>query len=133
MHRFILCQNYMMFLLVLTRPPYFESKYCLFCGRRRVAVARYRMICLVLSNTDDLWLRMTIFFNYTFLCITLVYQFCFFFQNGNQCFCGNRIRPYPKKPEAECNKTCSGNTNEKCGGFWRISIFDTSKILNIVY
>ena len=28
-------------------PPYFEAKYCLFCGRRRVAVARYRMICLV--------------------------------------------------------------------------------------
>ena len=49
MHRFILCQNYMMFLLVLNPPPpYFEAEYCLFCGRRRVAVARYRMICLVL-------------------------------------------------------------------------------------
>ena len=31
-------------------PPYFEAEYCLFCGRRRVAVARYRMICLVLLN-----------------------------------------------------------------------------------
>ena len=31
-------------------PPYFEAEYCLFCGRRRVAVARYRMICLVLIN-----------------------------------------------------------------------------------
>ena len=29
-------------------PPYFEAEYCLFCGRRRVAVARYRMVCLVL-------------------------------------------------------------------------------------
>ena len=29
-------------------PPNFEAEYCLFCGRRRVAVARYRMICLVL-------------------------------------------------------------------------------------
>ena len=28
-------------------PPYFDAEYCLFCGRRRVAVARYRMICLV--------------------------------------------------------------------------------------
>ena len=37
-----------MFLLVLYPPPYFEAEYCLFCGRRRVAVARYRMICLVL-------------------------------------------------------------------------------------
>ena len=31
-------------------PPYFEAEYCLFCGRRRVAVARYRMICLVLPG-----------------------------------------------------------------------------------
>ena len=33
-------------------PPYFEAEYCLFCGRRRVAVARYRMICLVLDFYD---------------------------------------------------------------------------------
>ena len=37
-----------MFLLVLYPPPYFEAEYCKLCGRRRVAVARYRMICLVL-------------------------------------------------------------------------------------
>ena len=35
----------------VTPPPYFEAEYCLFCGRRRVAVARYRMICLVLVNS----------------------------------------------------------------------------------
>ena len=29
-------------------PPYFEAVYCFICGRRRVAVARYRMICLVI-------------------------------------------------------------------------------------
>ena len=34
-------------------PPYFEAEYCLFCGRRRVAVARYRMICLVLIQTSQ--------------------------------------------------------------------------------
>ena len=46
-----LCQNYTMFLLVLyPPPPYFEAEYCLFCGRRRVAVARYRMICFVLMK-----------------------------------------------------------------------------------
>ena len=27
-------------------PPYIEAVYCFICGRRRVAVARYRMICL---------------------------------------------------------------------------------------
>ena len=39
-----------MFLLVLYPHPYFEAEYCLFCGRRRVAVAGYRMICLVLQK-----------------------------------------------------------------------------------
>ena len=29
--------------------PYFEAVYCFICGRQRVAVARYRMICLVLT------------------------------------------------------------------------------------
>ena len=32
-------------------PLYLEAEYCLFCGHRRVAVARYRMICLVLVKT----------------------------------------------------------------------------------
>ena len=31
----------------VTPPPYFEAVYCFICGRRRVAVARYRMIYLV--------------------------------------------------------------------------------------
>ena len=30
--------------------PYFEAVYCFIFGRRRVAIARYRMICLVLIN-----------------------------------------------------------------------------------
>ena len=67
-HQFILCLNYMMFLLV---SPSFETVYCYICGRRRVVVARYRMIryrtfefrtslgtsvfapCLVLWTTDN--------------------------------------------------------------------------------
>ena len=48
--RFVLCRGCMMFLLVLSPPPCFEAECCLFCGRRRVAVARYQMICLVLVN-----------------------------------------------------------------------------------
>ena len=35
----------------VTPPPYFETVYCFIYGRRRVAVARYRMICLVLVNS----------------------------------------------------------------------------------
>ena len=37
-----------MFPLVMYPPPSFEAVNCYICGRRRVAVARYRMICLVL-------------------------------------------------------------------------------------
>ena len=33
-----------------TPPPYFEAVYCFICGRRRVAVVRYRMICLVIVH-----------------------------------------------------------------------------------
>ena len=44
-----------MFPLVLyPPPPYFEAVYCFICGRRRVAVARYRMICLVLIGVSKL-------------------------------------------------------------------------------
>ena len=45
-HRSMLCLNYMMFPLVVYPLPSFEAVYCLICGRRRVAVARHRMICL---------------------------------------------------------------------------------------
>ena len=47
---------------VLPPPSYFEAEYCLFCGRRRVAVARYRMICLVFTFqlfNLHVWLRIT--------------------------------------------------------------------------
>ena len=59
--------NYFLFMVILNKfhtlsklydvpvgfvtPPYFEAIYCLFCGRQRVAVARYRMICVVLSTS----------------------------------------------------------------------------------
>ena len=32
----------------VTHPPSFVAVYCIICGRRRVAVARYRIICIVL-------------------------------------------------------------------------------------
>ena len=34
----------------LPPPPYVEAVYCFICGCRRVAVALYRMICLVFSQ-----------------------------------------------------------------------------------
>ena len=46
--RFMLCLNYMMLPFILN-PPSFKAMFCYICGRRRVAVVRYRMICLVLD------------------------------------------------------------------------------------
>ena len=50
MHRYILYQNFRMFPLVLCPllPP-FETVDCFICSRRRVTIARYRMIRLVLT------------------------------------------------------------------------------------
>ena len=52
---FFLCRGFChrtesdLFLFVFVAlPPSFEAGYCYICGRRRVAVARYRMICLAL-------------------------------------------------------------------------------------
>ena len=41
-------------------PPSFEAVYSFICGRRRVAGARYRMMCLVLMN---LYLDMNVQYN----------------------------------------------------------------------
>ncbi|XP_035694513.1 uncharacterized protein LOC118428529, partial [Branchiostoma floridae] len=44
----------------------------------------------------------------------------------NECFCGNDAsfaKLGPMKPVGECNAPCRGDSNEKCGGFWRISVY----------
>ena len=41
-------------------PPSFEAMYCFICGRRRVAVARYLVICLVpLENFEQVEISTT--------------------------------------------------------------------------
>ncbi|XP_062621142.1 uncharacterized protein LOC134282764 [Saccostrea cucullata] len=42
--------------------------------------------------------------------------------HGNQCLCGDRGRTV-RKGEIECSHLCSGNGNEFCGGYWRISLY----------
>ena len=37
-------------------PLYFKAVGCFICGRRRVDISRYRMICLVLSYLFEIWL-----------------------------------------------------------------------------
>ncbi|XP_074661421.1 plasminogen-like [Tubulanus polymorphus] len=44
------------------------------------------------------------------------------------CLCGNRVGKYGQRPDSECNVNCPGNAHEKCGGFWRNSVYATSDI-----
>ena len=47
-------------------------------------------------------------------------------QYGTQCFCGND-QPDPSllRPD-QCTMTCPGNSNENCGGFWRMNVYSTN-------
>ncbi|XP_078597027.1 uncharacterized protein LOC144873497 isoform X2 [Branchiostoma floridae x Branchiostoma japonicum] len=47
-------------------------------------------------------------------------------QYSNECFCGteqNFLNIGQPRPNSECNKACSGNPREKCGGTWRMSVY----------
>ena len=56
-HRYILCQNLKMFPLVLypLLPFNFKAGCCFICSRRRVTVARYRMIYLALVKSHFIY------------------------------------------------------------------------------
>ncbi|XP_062603750.1 uncharacterized protein LOC134265547 [Saccostrea cucullata] len=44
-------------------------------------------------------------------------------ENSDECFCGNALRTREEKPDGECNKKCSGDNSQICGGRWRINIY----------
>ncbi|XP_046580474.1 WSC domain-containing protein ARB_07867-like isoform X2 [Haliotis rubra] len=47
-------------------------------------------------------------------------------EGGKECFCGNVIKDgYNIRPETECSSLCRGDSSPRCGGHWRISIFQT--------
>merc|ERR1712050_101326 len=49
-------------------------------------------------------------------------------QNGNECWCGNDYPSHDlKRSTASCNKPCSGDDSQLCGGSWRINIYDVPK------
>ena len=46
------------------------------------------------------------------------------FKFRNQCFCGNESPPDSDKiAEEDCNEECAGNSEEMCGGSWRMNIY----------
>ncbi|XP_033097902.1 WSC domain-containing protein ARB_07870-like [Anneissia japonica] len=46
-----------------------------------------------------------------------------------QCFCGDdNYSRLGQRPESECGLTCSGNSEEICGGSWRNSVYTTGTL-----
>ncbi|XP_078610008.1 uncharacterized protein LOC144881125 isoform X2 [Branchiostoma floridae x Branchiostoma japonicum] len=48
---------------------------------------------------------------------------------SSQCFCGtqqNFDNLGPQLPDSQCNRPCTGDPNEMCGGTWRMSVYSSS-------
>lgn len=46
------------------------------------------------------------------------------FQFYHECHCSNEVRRWIKRPESECNATCSAvGSRDTCGGDLRIAVF----------
>lgn len=49
------------------------------------------------------------------------------FQHGDECFCGNGEhlnKGLYNKVSTGCNTHCHRNRHEKCGGNWRLSVYN---------
>ncbi|XP_035696152.1 uncharacterized protein LOC118429674 [Branchiostoma floridae] len=47
---------------------------------------------------------------------------------SSQCFCGtqqNFDNLGPQLPDSQCNRPCTGDPNEMCGGTWRMSVYSS--------
>jgi hypothetical protein len=47
-------------------------------------------------------------------------------QIGFQCFCGSSSVGFEEASEDDCSTNCNGDQTEKCGGFYRLSIYNIS-------
>ena len=46
-------------------------------------------------------------------------------QYGYQCFCGDYYPAIETLP-SECDMSCDGNTDQRCGGEWRMNVYSTT-------
>jgi len=64
-------------------------------------------------------------------CSNLCYKFGYTYSGvtyKSECFCGSQSPSEPMFPRVEdkqCNTKCSGDTNQFCGGGWRMGVFST--------
>ncbi|KAG9044270.1 hypothetical protein FS837_008421 [Tulasnella sp. UAMH 9824] len=47
-------------------------------------------------------------------------------ENGNECYCGNALTSNVPRAVSECNVNCAGDASQKCGGGWRLTLYQTS-------
>ncbi len=53
-------------------------------------------------------------------------------QYATECFCGDSDDAYDrygKADDSNCNRPCSGNSEEICGGSWNQNVFELGKVL----
>ena len=49
------------------------------------------------------------------------YEF-FGLQNGDECRCGNKATQFMPTYPSSCNKRCTGDNTQICGGNWRLTV-----------
>ncbi|XP_069122284.1 uncharacterized protein [Argopecten irradians] len=49
-------------------------------------------------------------------------------QYRTQCFCGNSIDMTKQTDEDQCSTRCAGNSDDICGGTWRMSVYTTDPV-----
>jgi hypothetical protein len=65
------------------------------------------------------------------LCSTICYKLGYTYSGVTYiegCFCGNQPPAeslFPKVEDKQCNTKCAGDTNQYCGGGWRMGVFST--------
>ncbi|KAI4266918.1 MAG: hypothetical protein L6R38_008476, partial [Xanthoria sp. 2 TBL-2021] len=50
-------------------------------------------------------------------------------ENGSECYCGNGLQSYSAVGFTGCNKPCSGNKTEICGGSSRLSVWNYTEYI----
>ncbi|KAG9023244.1 hypothetical protein FS837_005893 [Tulasnella sp. UAMH 9824] len=45
---------------------------------------------------------------------------------GNECYCGNALTNNVPTPVSECDFNCAGDASQKCGGGWRLTLYQAA-------
>ncbi|KAG8914028.1 hypothetical protein FRC01_004252 [Tulasnella sp. 417] len=58
------------------------------------------------------------------LCATYCAGYTYFgTEYANECYCGNSLTTNMPKPSTDCNSNCDGDASLKCGGSWRLTVY----------